>query len=164
MGTAAEFERVLRQQETQVIERIVQLHRSIALDAFRMIAADTRQTGFQFGSPVWSGWYRTNHNISIGKPDLSLRPKNSETEGRGATRWPDEPSQVLNAQPLTNAATVLSKLKPFDVVYITNPTPYARVIEFGHSKLKAPEGVYEVTAAAVNAKYENVTLKGIKEL
>ena len=161
MGTAAEFERELMRKKEETVQKFVQLHRSIALDAFRMIAADTLQTGFQYGSPIWSGRYRSNHNISVGNPDFTIKPPNPETVGPGATRWPDQPETVLNAQPVAQAAVVLNALKPFDVAYITNPLPYARRIETGWSQL-APEGVYEVTAQAVQAKYQNVTLEGIQ--
>lgn len=162
MPSAAQFETALLAKRDQVIAQVVELHRTIALDAFRMLAADSVQAGYKYGSPIWSGRYRSNHNISIGNPDMTVKPANPDTVGKGATRWPDSPLKVLNAQPLTNAASMLARLQPFDVVYITNPLPYARPLEEGWSKFKAPEGIYEVTAQALNTKYGNVTLKGTK--
>ena len=148
-GFLAEVER----SKELAVKRFVEFQKSVAIAAFQMIAADSRTVGMAYGSPVWSGYYRQNHNISIGEPNTSVRPPNPETVGPGATRWPDEPDRVLNAQPVSYAAQALQQLKPFDVVYITNASPHAKRIEEGWSKFKAPEGVYAVTAEAVRARF-----------
>jgi len=47
-------------------------------------------------------------------------------------------------------------VEPDDVVTFVNLLPYARRIEQGHSKKQAPDGVYEVGAAIVKARFGNI--------
>lgn len=140
---------------------LVEAHKAVAIRAYAMIATDTRDTGMGYGSPVWSGRFRASHTIAVNVPDTATKPPHPDTVGKGATRWPDEPDGIYNATPVSYAAQKLTALKPFDIVYIANALPYARKIELGHSKLKAPAGVYEATAIAVRAKFKNVTLKSL---
>lgn len=142
--------------DEKVVQNFVEFHRAVALDAFRKVAADTRSTGFAFGSPVWSGSFRSGHNISLDTPDFTPPQKNPS-----ADRWPDEPDQVLQAPPVSQAAQVLLALKPFRQIFIANAAPYARRLEGGYS-LKAPEGVYKVTAMSVIEKFKSGAFRIMK--
>jgi hypothetical protein len=51
--------------------------------------------------------------------------------------------------PLTNAAAALTGFKLGETTFIANSLPYAQALEEGHSKLKAPEGIYAVAAEQV---------------
>ncbi len=143
----------------RVTRAVVEAHKAVAIKAYAMIAADSRETGMRYGSPVWSGRFRASHTIAIGAPDTATKPPHPDTVGKGATRWPDEPDGIYNAPPASYAAQKLTALKPFDIVYIANALPYARRIELGHSKFKAPEGVYDVTAVAVRAQFRNISIQ-----
>lgn len=155
------FTKQVEESKQRVVRAVVETHKAIAIKAYSLIAADTRDTGLRYGSPVWSGRFRASHTIAIGAPDTTVKPPNPDTVGAGATRWPTEPDGIYNAPPVSYAAQKLTSLKPFQIVYIANALPYARRIELGYSKFKAPEGVYEVTAAAVGAQYKNVTVKSL---
>ena len=72
-------------------------------------------------SPVKSGRFKANWNVSYGAPDLSVTE--STDQGRG----------------LAEAAKALS-LPVGGVVYLTNGLPYARRLEYGWSK-QAPYGM-----------------------
>lgn len=137
----------------KVVQGFLEFHRAVSLDAFKKVSSDSRDVGLQFGSPVWSGWFRSGHNISIGAPDLTPPEPNPDAEG---VRWPDEPDSILPAPALSQAAQVLLALNPFSIVYIANAAPHARRLEGGWSKLKAPEGVYKITAMAVIGKYKQI--------
>lgn len=138
------------------VRRLVEAHKAVSIAAYQMVAADTRATALRYGSPVWSGRYRASHTIAVGAPDTRVKPPHPDTAGPGATRWPDDVSGPYGAPPVSYAAQVVGSLKPFQVVYIANALPYARRIEAGHSRLKAPEGVYEVTAQALRLRFANL--------
>lgn len=136
----------------KVVRQFVEFHKAVALDAFKKVSADTRQVGLAFGSPVWSGQFRHGHNLSLDAPDFT--PPTPNPEVAEGLRWPDEPDNVLSPRPMSEAAMKLRILRPFSQVFITNAAPYARRLEGGYSKLKAPEGVYKVTAMAVIQKFK----------
>ena len=154
MADLSTFSRALDDSKERAVRGLVEAQKAIATKAYSMIAADSRSVSLKYGSPVWSGRYRASHTIAIGTPDTSVKEAPQVD-----VRWPDEPSTVLNAPPVSRAAQVLSGLKPFSVVFIANALPYARRIENGYSKLKAPAGVYEATAQAVRSLYGRLRLK-----
>ena len=87
-----------------------------------------------FKSPVDTGRFRNNWNISNAIPDLTTTtsPSPNLTQSRSAT-------QIFSIK--ANGQTV----------YITNALPYAYRIEYeGWSKVKAPRGVVRVTIAEMN--------------
>lgn len=64
-------------------------------------------------------------------------------------------SSVLGWQgrdPVSDGISVLQKLPPFPLVWITNNVVYIVPLEEGHSK-QAPTGMVSVTLAAIKAKY-----------
>lgn len=102
---------------------------------------------------VWSGVYRRGHNVSVGRADYTPPPENPDAR---ATRWPDTPDVVFQAKPLSEYASSLSALQPFQSSFISTAVPYARRIEFdGHSRL-APAGVYGPAIIVVKAKYSGL--------
>ena len=87
-------------------------------------------------SPVDTGAYRGNHQVSINKPDNSYD---------------------LNATDMTNAyvkaGSVISKVKIGNLVYIQNCLPYSLKLEGGSSK-QAPQGVYALSFQALANRYK----------
>lgn len=134
--------------EEKVVQNFVEFHKAVALDAFRKVIVDSRSVGFANGSPVWSGSFRSGHNLSVDAPEFT--PPTPVAEGE---RWPDEPDQIIPAPPVSEAAMKLMALRPFRQVFIANAAPYARRLEGGYS-LKAPEGIYKVAAMAVIEKFK----------
>lgn len=154
MSRADDFGKALdRAFEEKVVKKFVELHRAVAMSGFQMITADSRQVGFSYGSPYWTGRFAGSTNIAIGSVVTSVLPPHPEKP-----RWPDEPDDPYRAKPLSAAATALLGLQPFDVVYISNALPYARKIEAGSSQ-KAPAGVFEVAALALKEKFQSSSVK-----
>ncbi|MGQ0664607.1 MAG: hypothetical protein ACT4P2_13725 [Pseudomonadota bacterium] len=129
--------------QRKVIGGFLAAHKAVALRAYAMLTTDSRTVARAYGSPVLSGRYRASHTIALGGADASVEhaPADPDEETIGAR-------QRL-APPAGYAAGILAALEPFAEVVIANPLPYARRIEFGHSKIKAPDGVYELTAHAL---------------
>lgn len=133
-----EFEGELDSEVIKTVRRFVQLHKAIGLYTYRRIIDR---------SPVCTGRFRRNNNISVGEPDETIVPPADTDECTGTIRAPS----------LGEAQLRLVPLKPFDVIWINNPLPYAGALEWGHSK-QAPEGVYEVALQDAEAKYDGVEI------
>jgi len=152
-----EFERELDQVFKVTVQEFTK--KAVALvvkDAYRVITRDSRTVGFEFGSPVLSGQYYTNHNISLNTIDQSVRlvDKSSRVEGD------DSP---LSPLPLQNADEIMKQWKPGDTVFIANSVDYSGLIEGTDgsppiSRFKAPEGVYRVAAEFIKLKFQRVTV------
>lgn len=98
-----------------------QLHalaRKVTFDVFRRVV---------LRSPVDTGRFRANWNISVGAPNYLTT--NSTEESRGAAE----------------AAKALT-LPVGGVVYLSNGLPYAQRLEYGWSQ-QAPAGMVRVTVA-----------------
>jgi hypothetical protein len=80
---------------------------------------------------VPTGRYYASHTIARGRIDKTVREPN-----------PDGEENPYPGLPLTNAATALLGFKLGQTTYIANSLPYAQILEDGHSKFKAPEGIY----------------------
>ena len=136
--------------QEKVVQRFVQKHRTIALQAMKEVTTDSRTVGFAHGSPVWTGRFKGSHKINVNVPDTGVLPPHPETfEG---LRWPDDPAAPYPSPALSEASIKLTALKPFEKVVISNHLPYARRIETGYSP-KTPEGVYGITAERLYKKY-----------
>lgn len=83
-------------------------------------------------SPVDTGRFRANNQLSIGSPIYASREEFDKNGG--AT--------------ILEGAAKLSGLEPYTVVFIQNSLPYAEKLENGHSK-KAPAGIYAVSFHSV---------------
>lgn len=148
----------------RAVRAVVQAQKMVAIDAYHQICADSMTVNFEFGSPVWSGRFMGSNTIAIGEADTSTLPPHPDTQGPGAERWeaPGHPIQgAYHAHAMSEAVIKLAALEPFQKVVIANALPYARRIEDGYSKLKAPAGVYEVTAASMRTKYGHIRLSDL---
>lgn len=152
MSNVGDFERDLERAYAQkIIPKFLEFHKSVVLRAYQLIIRDSRDVGLAHGSPVWSGRFRASHNVSIGVVDGDVASPNPAAQ---FVRWPTPPDTILNAKGVAYVSAVLSKLRPFDIVYISNSLPYARKIEAGGFSLKAPNGVYQVAANTLKVQLQ----------
>lgn len=152
-----EFERQLEEADKGAIQAFVELHRAITIKAYQYTTVDSRDVALAFGSPVWSGRFRSSFNASVGAPNFAVLPEHPEV--KKGLRWPSEPSAPYRAKGVAQAAAQLVGLQPFDSTYIANGLPYARRIEVGGFSLKAPAGVLNVIAEKLAKEYEGVVIK-----
>lgn len=144
------FKQLDEEHQEKAVRRVVEFCKAVVLTTYSMIQTDSRTVGIAYGSPVLTGRYRASHTVAINRIDkTTVAP--SETG--------DEDS--IPAKPIAMVSAIMNALKLGDKVYIANTLPYARRLEFGHSRLKAPEGIYQVTADRVKAKFANVNIGSI---
>lgn len=136
----------------KIIPMFLEYHKSVVLKAYQLIVRDSREVSLAHGSPVWSGRFKASHNVAIGVVDGDVAAPNPSAQ---FVRWPDEPENILSAKGISYVSSVLVKLRPFDIVYISNSLPYARRIEAGGFSLKAPNGVYQVAATTLKAQLQS---------
>ena len=82
----------------------------------------------QAKSPVDTGAFRANHNVSVGSPDFSF------------------------SKSKTNANTTIPDVEPGEPIFLANGAPYGSALEGGHSN-QAPSGVYGLAAQSARGKY-----------
>lgn len=111
--------------EQLVDEALTELTKKIALMALR---------GVVMKSPVDTGRFRGNWNVSFGTPDYSF------------TEEVDPSGKAV----LAKGTSVITKMPKFSVVWICNGLPYARALETGWSK-QAPAGVVAITVAEIES-------------
>lgn len=134
-----EFEDEIDQEAKRVVSRFLQLHKAVALTAYRTIIE---------GSPVCTGRYRASHTIAVNEIDETVaEPATDPTECNGSIRAPS----------LGEAQLKLLGLQPFQVIWIGNALPYASALENGHSQ-QAANGIYGVALAQVEAQFQNVEI------
>lgn len=88
-------------------------------------------------SPVDTGRFRANNQISLGAPDYGVT---AEVDKSGASTT-------------QQGSAVIARGQPYSVIYIQNNLPYAESLENGHSK-QAPAGVYAVSFHGVSQAYK----------
>lgn len=88
-------------------------------------------------SPVDTGRFRANNQVSIGSPEYST------------TDTTDKNGSVT----LLQGSAVIAQGKPYSVIYIQNNLPYAEPLENGHSQ-QAPAGIYAVSFHGVTQAYK----------
>lgn len=88
-------------------------------------------------SPVDTGRFRANNQVSIGSPEYST------------TDTTDKNGSVT----LQQGSAVIAQGKPYSVIYIQNNLPYAEPLENGHSQ-QAPAGIYAVSFHGVTQAYK----------
>lgn len=143
----AQFEADLKRKgQEKFVRNVTELYKSVVLQTFQYITADSLQVGKKYGSPVLTGRFYASHTINIGRIDTKVKPENKS----GA---------VYPGIPLSQAALTVANLKLEDVVYIANSLPYAQRLEDGYSKMKAPNGIYKVAADLIKVKFKNVTVR-----
>ncbi len=95
-------------------------------------------------SPVDTGRFRGNWNVSIGIPDThttrAVDPSGADTKARGYAKLEE-----------------YKLFEDFPVIHFGNYLAYAGRLEDGHSK-QAPSGVAGPTAVEVSAKYKDFVL------
>ena len=79
-------------------------------------------------SPVDTGRFRSNWNCGLGTIN-TITTDSVDKEGSGT---------------LARTQATLGSWKPGDMIYLTNSLPYARPLEYGHSK-QAPSGMVRLT-------------------
>lgn len=126
-----EFVLQLNLAEGKIEEKLVVFHKEVVHLVYKQVVEL---------SPVWSGQFRANNNVSIGSPDSSI-----EYSSAPRTLWPASPGEVMEARGNSYVDEKLAGLKAFQNVYISNYLDYAGLIEVGHSP-QAPIGVYLVAA------------------
>ena len=134
--------------------RLAKIYKAVVLELYKRITANSLQVGIAYGSPVLTGRYYASHTIARGRIATTVREPNPEGE--------DNPYPGLL---LTNAAAALVGLKLGQTTYIASSLPYAQLLEQGHSKFKAPEGIYGVAAEQVAQKFKGaakITLSGVR--
>lgn len=88
-------------------------------------------------SPVDTGRFRANNQVSIGSADYSQL---STTDQSGSAT-------------IQQGSAVIAQGKPYSVIYIQNNLAYAEALENGHSQ-QAPTGVYAVSFHGVSQAYK----------
>ena len=158
-GSLGAFNAAIDDAVQRVVATVVEVQKRIAIDAYQMLTTSSLDVGLAFGSPVLTGRYRASMRVSVGDVDTSFEPPPNAAEAkevRQAVKGAALTHELYALQGPAYASRMLLGLEPFQTVYISDSVPYVRVIEFGGSKLKAPEGVFRVTAAALADKYAAV--------
>jgi hypothetical protein len=156
MGNSTQFSAEIDEAiKKEWVAKFVQFHRTISIEAYKAIQTDSRSVGIQYGSPVMTGRYSGSHTIAINSTDTSVLPP-APQHNLNSKSPPS--ARLINAKPLSQVSAILQKLKAFDFVTIANSLFYARDLELGGSKLKAPNGIYEVTVKFIEEKFANAKL------
>jgi hypothetical protein len=130
----------------KVVGRTTEIYQGVVLELYKRITANSLQVGIAYGSRVLTGRYYASHTIARARIDRTVREPNPEGE--------ENPYPGL---PLTNAAAALVGFRLGETTYSANSLPYAQLLEEGHSKFKAPEGIYSVAAEQVAQKFKGST-------
>lgn len=129
------FERDLDKFAASLNIGVEQVVKKIALDVF---------TGVVRKTPVDKGRARASWVIGV------ERPLNSPELSTDKTFSAAEAAQFANLE-----LAELSRLKPFDTVFISNSLPYIEALEDGHSK-QAPQGMVAVTLSEVERDLDRI--------
>jgi hypothetical protein len=103
--------------------------------AARKIILDI-QKDVMLATPVDTGLLRSNFFVGISAPPSATTTTSDSGNGARAA-----------------AAAALAAFQWGQTVYLTNNLPYANLIEFGGSKVKAPAGMLRVTVARYQAQF-----------
>lgn len=99
-------------------------------------------------TPVDTGRLRGNWQASFDAAKNSQLQRTQKSQGSGAAT--DEAKQVIG------------RYQPGQTFYLTNNLPYAYTIEFGGSKVKAPQGMLRKNVAAYQARINEAIAKAKK--
>jgi hypothetical protein len=138
----------------KVVGQTTEIYKGVVLELYKRITANSLQVGIAYGSPVLTGRYYASHTVARARIDKTVREPNPDGE--------EHPYPGLS---LTNAAAALVGLKLRETTYNANSLPYAQILEEGHSKFKAPEGIYGVAAEQVAQKFKGaakIKVRGVK--
>ena len=105
-------------------------------------------TGVVYRTPVDTGRARSNWNVSVEGPNVSVRLAHAPGEKLGL-------DEQANAQATITANTATIEGAPaFGVIFISNGLPYINRLEHGHSQAQAPQGMVRLTLDQVAAQFE----------
>jgi hypothetical protein len=156
MGNSQDFSKEIDEAiKKEWVGKFVQFHKTVSIEAYKAIQTDSRSVSIKYGSPVMTGRYSGSHTIAINSTDTSVL---SPVGKHDLTSLSPPSARLVNAKPLSQVSSILQKLKVFDFVTIANSLDYARKLELGGSKLKAPKGVYDVTVKFIEEKFANAKL------
>lgn len=96
--------------------------------------------GVVLKSPVDTGRFRGNWQVSINTVDLTVDPKKFDKAGPGT---------------LAAGQNKMNAVKWEDTIYISNNVPYAGPLEYGHSK-QAPRGMLRLTFLELKASLQRI--------
>jgi hypothetical protein len=124
-STAAQFRLDLMDAlETEVEEVVLQVTQKIALEALSKVV---------MRSPVDTGRFRANWNVSFGAPNLAISEKK------------DKPG----TETIARGQSLIDSLDRLNQVWISNNLPYANRLENGWSR-QAPAGMVALTFAELS--------------
>jgi len=141
-----DIERTIKNKIEKPIKKVID---AIVTDAFIFITSNSQRVGGQFGSPVFTGQYYVNHNITLNTIDstTTLIDKSQFEDGGN-----------LPPLPFSLVTDVLRRWKVGDTIFIANSIPYAVDIEFKKASFfKTPSGVYSVAARLIKVKFKDLT-------
>lgn len=140
-ANADAFLREMDQDMAAALQDGRQIAQQIATETLVLIDAAT---------PVKTGHLRLNNQVEVARSAdgrFAAEPGDDEIEGV-------DPS---GARAIAAGTAAIVNLKNFADVRFFNNTPYAPYLEFGTDKI-APRAMYARAAAAIEAKYQQVTL------
>ena len=111
--------------------------RKIALEAFKSVI---------FKSPVDTGRFKANWNVSFGSPNYTISGREDKTP---ITDWDATTKGLVYG---------IYDMPIGGVMYISNGLPYARRLEDGYSRTQAPQGMVRRTVAEIKAQLESALL------
>lgn len=100
--------------------------------------------GVSLKSPVLTGRLRGNWQLMVAGSTEEEIPGTTTSSKTGKQRWTSS-----GGNPFQNAQNSLKALIVYDTIFVFNNVPYARRIENGHSRIKAPQGMLAVTLTEV---------------
>ena len=107
-----------------VITKVIQ---GIAMETFKRVA---------YRSPVDTSRFRANWGCQVGSP---------------YTGYDDAARDKSGSATVNKAKTIVMSWNGQGVIYLCNNTKYGRPLEYGYSKIQAPQGMVRVTAAEIMA-------------
>lgn len=102
-----------------------------------MAASEQASRDVIYASPKDTSRYLANHNFSVNEPDESFDESRRDVSRNDA---------------LANARRAIAALRPGDVFYVVNTTPYGEFLEYGTSRM-APYAVYTKADNNLREKY-----------
>jgi hypothetical protein len=107
-------------------EMMLKVTKKLSLQALR---------GVVMKSPVDTGRFRGNWNVTVGQADWTTNVEQYDKNG---------PATIAKGE------AVIDKIPPYRIIWIANGLPYARALETGWSK-QAPLGLVAITAAEIQS-------------
>ena len=126
-------------------DRNERLIRGVATELARNIIVGGK---YSPGSPVDTGFFR-----SLWKASINVEPQDS------AVQHPKDHGEAVAFTAFDEVMTLLSQLKPGDMLWLSNAAIYGPALEYGHSQ-QAPMGFVRITLAA----FEQIVYEEVMKL